>query len=412
MNKLIQFKKSPYPLIACALTLIGITSHTPAVLAQTQSPPFLNEMNTQSRDYRESCAMKSDQSRNADWRLTLDARIQTLIHDPARIDQFNVEFETLSAHLVEDDSSTLQSTQAFTRSMVERLNSQEFAERVRTVARKKSCIQGIHFHFYPENGFHATAFSIAGSRDQALTGTLQKAKDHEQEPSSSVSICSPPIHMKSNLRSVPSRSTIDLQSDYFFAGNSAQLDPEQARSLKQMIQTALTPTHDGCIKKIRSVQIETSSDATRNTANFAPWDFIGLSTARAAFLQSILEPQLAELESRKRLLESAFVKIEVNPYGANGDGTSGACPYFSKIVNHQTVIEPITAETFSTALAQGATGDSLTYAQFKTGLDQARYARITFETVEEGPQCEIGDTFLTDEDYFATKCFAAEVECQ
>jgi hypothetical protein len=107
--------------------------------------------------------------------------------------------------------------------------------------------------------------------------------------------------------------------------------------LSKLLETKEAQDVSACIKsrlaqgaKIHHISISSSASALNNTQEakkrFCEKGFLGLSEARAETARHKILPGLFS-RAEKEGFDFSKVKIETNALGANGDGTSGDCPY-------------------------------------------------------------------------------------
>jgi hypothetical protein len=117
---------------------------------------------------------------------------------------------------------------------------------------------------------------------------------------------------------------IDLKS--LFPNNISTLTPAQTQQLTQYIQSH--ECYQRALKDeliLEKIEIKSSSSRLANTGVAAQKSFLTLSQERALEMENKLVRPLFSSAISTAAIKS--VKFEVSYQGANGDGTSGACPY-------------------------------------------------------------------------------------
>jgi hypothetical protein len=110
--------------------------------------------------------------------------------------------------------------------------------------------------------------------------------------------------------------------------------------LKKLLETAEAKEVTECINerlsqgaKLHHISINSSASSLNNTGEaetrFCKKGFLGLSQARAETAKNKILPALFAKAGQPGF-DASQVKIEINASGANGDGTSGGCPYETK----------------------------------------------------------------------------------
>jgi hypothetical protein len=234
--------------------------------------------------------------------------------------------------------------------------------------------------------------------------------------SSGDTFCSEPARMNSLLESIPKRESLTLTQEEFFADNQTTLTPAQLKRIQAKVDQALLPSALGCKKTIKSVDLQTSANALANTGSIwgTPenrFNFESLSGERAQSLADLVTSHLATRSSSSggtiEILDTAK-EARIDSSGENGDGTSGPCPYEMKNVSGDQG-----GESGKKMIVKKPGVDK----QFENRLKEAKFARIDIETIENCPAVKEEDEVSGSGtqkrvNYFATKCFHAEVSCK
>ena len=194
-------------------------------------------------------------------------------------------------------------------------------------------------------------------------------------------------HMVCNAKSYnqgPWRKVYDLYPPC--SGNITGLFKDNIANVSTLDQSVLgaeTNELSQCIKdrmskgaKIHHISIDSSASALNNTGDaakrFCKKGFEALSQARAESARDKIIPQLFSKAGQENFDYSS--KIDLNYKGANGDGTSGPCPY--KIVNGKEVLK-----------------DQYKTAAGKKELDEAKFVKVqvTFEDAQKKLTSEVSE---------------------
>lgn len=181
-----------------------------------------------------------------------------------------------------------------------------------------------------------------------------------------------------------------------FLNNKHDVSPSE---LSNLLNSQEAQAVSACIKerlaqgaKVHHISITSSASSLNNTGDsairFCKKGFLGLSTARAETARDKILPGLFK-QAGQMQLDMSQVKIDINPNGSNGDGTSGDCPYIYK--NGQEILKP--------------------YYNTKTGqeeLDQSRYVKIQV-TFEDNSK-KINDSVTTYQPMY--RCKKIELKCE
>ena len=119
-----------------------------------------------------------------------------------------------------------------------------------------------------------------------------------------------------------------------FDNNKYDVTPTE---LSKLLETKEAQEVSACIKsrlaqgaKLHHISITSSASALNNTQEakkrFCEKGFLGLSEARAETARNKILPGLFD-HAGQESFDFSQVKVQTNASGANGDGTSGDCPY-------------------------------------------------------------------------------------
>jgi hypothetical protein len=266
----------------------------------------------------------------------------------------------------------------------------EKAEALKKMAVNKSCVYDAEFKLVPQNGIQTSNNQIL-SKEEALIDLQSKIK--EVEKNEGVTVCSTPTYNYSGLTQVNNKVEIEIGDDVFFADNQWTLSDTKSAKLKKMIDEKLKSNRPNCERKIRTVQIATSSSLLRNQitdplGNEIPqdsWDFQKLSRLRAEEIGT-------KIKDSYGLEDNQIPKP--NFLGENGNGTSGPCPY---------------------KLVKNPNG---TYKVIRNSIDEKelkkhRYGKINIEFEEVGDGClKVEAPKETPNHYhYRSKCYAVKLHC-
>jgi hypothetical protein len=280
----------------------------------------------------------------------------------------------------------------------------------------------VEMRMLPVPGIQVSRFDLSNSvdstrRKQAIdTARSELSERIKNAESSGDTFCSAPTRMNSLLESIPKRESLTLTQEEFFADNQTTLTPAQLKKIQARIDQSLIPSAPGCKKTIKSLDLQTSANALANTGSVwgTPenrFNFESLSSERAQSLAAVVTSHLtARSSSSGGTIEitEAAKEARIDSSGENGDGTSGPCPYEMRNVpgdpggdsGKKMIVKKPGAEK-----------------QFEDKLKEAKFARIDIETVENCPAVKeeeeaSGTAAPKRVDYFATKCFQAEISCR
>lgn len=263
-------------------------------------------------------------------------------------------------------------------------------------AKLKYCTQGVDFSIQPAAGILIERLADHGKNPEKALKMLTEKLRSEESRTDRVWFCSKPIVMHSPLQEVSGQLTFDVPKDKFFADNQANLSPEGLKSLKDDIKKRLT-TPAGCTRKIKSIQIETSSNAKANSENIGRWDFSKLSNDRANYLNEQVKQVLEEEKGNNRFakISSYGDQVRMISSGTNGDGTSGPCPYKVEVQNG---IHKIKKDDQVWKSAE---------------METSKYARINLEVEDEGAGCNHGSQYDRQgmQSYAGSQCFTVQISC-
>jgi hypothetical protein len=271
-------------------------------------------------------------------------------------------------------------------------------QRIVEQAKKKFCVSGVKLDVIPGAGLTTELLKAsAGDVDQALAKLNSRLQKTESNPDQ-VWFCSKAVPMRSALYEVSGLVSFDIPKDSFFADNQSSLDELKITALKNKLKQQLA-SPPGCTRTVKSVQIETSSNAKANSDAVGRWDFASLSAKRAEYLKSQVAQMFAEEKSNKNFVKmNDFAAItRVNSAGSNGDGTSGPCPYREVVqANGRRLIEKDPAVWNAPE------------------MESSKYARISFEIQDEGLSCRHGPDYqsLKTQPYVGSQCFAVAISCK
>ncbi len=354
-----------------------------------------------------SCAINEEIARNASWKDQIDKKIQ-------RVQSLDYpELDQLFTHLVVNDKTAemlyqkkapIEEIVSFKMSQLEPKKKQleqdvkkelrqkitKMNDTLKKMAEEKSCVHDAEFKLLPQNGIQHSQESIT-SKEEALNEF--KKRITEIETQKKTTICSQPIGNISQLSQVSNKVQLELGEDVFFADNQWTFDDTKSSKLKKMIDEKLKSNRPNCERKIRTVQIETSSSLLRNQITDplgneipqASWDFQTLSRLRAEEIGKKIKDNYG-LDYKQFALDHA---------GSNGNGSSGPCPY--KLVKN----------------------NNGTYKVDRNSIDEKelkkhRYGKINIEFDEVGDGCLKVEAPKLSPNHFhyRSKCYSVILQCK
>jgi|GEM_PF-5225495 len=162
----------------------------------------------------------------------------------------------------------------------------EKTDTLKKMAANKSCVHDAEFKIVPQNGIQTSDEKIL-SKEEALADVQKKIKEIENQEG--VTVCSSPAYNYSGLQPVKQKIQFELEDDVFFDDNQWHFSDAKSAKFKKMVDAKLKSNRPNCERKIKSVQIETSSSLLRNQIKDElghenpqlSWDFKTLSSRRA-----------------------------------------------------------------------------------------------------------------------------------
>ncbi len=350
-----------------------------------------------------SCAVNDEIAKQASWKDNVDEKIKSLLReDYEKLDDaFSDELlDGLSpTKLYEEGKLSAEYKYKHKILVLNQVNKEkgllnkkikEKTEILKKMTANKSCVYDAKFELVPQNGLHTSNSQIL-PKEEALKDIQIKIK--EAEKNDGVTVCSTPAYNYGGLTQVRNRVEFELGDDVFFADNSWTFDDKKSDNLKKMIDEKLKSNRPNCERKIRSVQIATSSSLLRNQITDplgneipqASWDFYTLSKLRAKEIKD-------KIKETYGLEDNQIPKP--NFLGENGNGTSGPCPY--KLIKNQ----------------------NGTYKVVRNSIDEKelkkhRYGKINIEFEEVGDGClKVEAPKDTPNHYhYRSKCYAVKLLC-
>lgn len=263
--------------------------------------------------------------------------------------------------------------------LVNKMSSEAFKLKLKNLAANKHCIKNAEFNMSPINGFYDSEKSEKELQTQIAGMENDTSGD-------SLTVCSGIEKNKSETVAVNVTEDFSIGDEDFFANNEHELSPDKVKRILGKISKSLKSDKPECEKKIKSVQISTSSNQLANSPEIGKWDFAKLSKNRADFLAEVMKENF-KIDAKD---------ILTDPSGMNGDGTSGPCPY-SAVKGKD--------GTYSISLKD--------ITKMKKALNDARYGSISVEIAEEGKGClkTEQENIRPEHEYFASKCYSVGMEC-
>jgi hypothetical protein len=354
-----------------------------------------------------SCAVNEEIAKNASWKDQIDQKIQEL----QRTDY--PELDQLFTHLVVDGKTTemlyqnkiprdkiaefnvfkllpkkKQLEQEVKKELKDKLI--KMNDKLTKMAHGKSCVHDAEFELMPQNGIQHSQETIT-SKEEALNDL--KRSINLAESQDVTTICSKPIENISLLGQVENKVHLELGEDVFFADNQWAFDDSKSAKLKKMIDEKLKSNRPNCERKIRSVQIETSSSLLRNQITDPlgneiqnlSWDFLTLSKLRAEEIGNKI----------KEGYDLKYDQFALNSAGSNGNGTSGPCPY--KLLKNKNGTYKVERNSID-----------------EKELKKHRYGKINIEFDEVGDGCLKAEAPKVTPNHFhyRSKCYSVIMQCK
>jgi hypothetical protein len=264
--------------------------------------------------------------------------------------------------------------------LLKRIQSPETQAKLKDLAKQARCLEDANYVIAPRNGMYN---AVNKAELEKSIAKFEKVILNPKDPNAknSITLCSEIDFANSATVAVAQKETISLEGEQFFLNNKHELTPDALNKLLSQITPMLKSKKPGCERYINTIQISTSASQLANADEIGRWDFKNLSLRRSNYLADQI----------KKKFKVPDDKIDTDPLGFNGDGTSGLCPY--KISGNDAVRDPQVSDE---------------------ELATARYARIYVEIAEKGSTCdkanEKGET--PPHDYYATKCYDIYMECK
>lgn len=311
-------------------------------------------------------------NRNKDIRMDFDTKKENDDNYRAAQDKYREDAKKLKKFQSDVIASRMK------KSILDKMSTGTFKQKLKTLANNKKCINEPRIIFAPETGI------VDRSTQDEIKEVINEREN--QNLGRSIVSCTNVEKFHSKLEPVLERESVDISKSDFFANNQSELSESKINNIISSIKKKLTSNKPNCEKKIKSVQIETSASQLANSDEVGRWDFLKLSKTRAEFLSVAVASKL-KLDRE--------VKIDINPRGKNGNGTSGPCPY--KLLKTK-------KNTFEVERDSNVSEQE---------LEKARFGNISFEIDEVGPGCDNSQktTVNPSKDYYATKCFTTYLTC-
>lgn len=359
-----------------------------------------------------SCAVTDEMAKNATWKDHIDEKINKIVRNAdylnldeafndvlidAKIEKKEYHDESPSKLREKGKSDYLfEHTHSF--SVKNKVNSEkgllrkkikEKTDTLKKMAANKSCVHDAEFVIVPQNGFQTSDEKIL-SKEEALADVQKKIKEIENQEG--VTVCSSPAYNYSALQPVKQKIQFELEDDVFFDDNQWHFSDAKSAKFKKMVDAKLKSNRPNCERKIKSVQIETSSSLLRNQIKDElghenpqlSWDFKTLSTRRAEEIKNKIKESYGLREEQ----------LNAGSLGSNGNGTSGPCPY--KLVKEK----------------------NGTYNVIRNGIDEKelkkhRYGKINIEYQEVGDGClKVEAPKISPmHNHYRTKCYSVLLNC-
>jgi hypothetical protein len=353
-----------------------------------------------------SCAVNDDIAKQASWKDNIDQKVKNIKLEYERLDQLFTHLEVdgvteemlyknkiprdkiAEFNVFKKDPKKKQLEQEVKKGLKDKLI--KMNDKLKTMAKQKNCVHDAEFVILPKEGFDRSHETIT-SKEEALKDIQKTIQKIETE--GGTTICSQPVGNISQLEPVRNKVYLELGDDVFFADNSWTFDDTKSAKLKKMIDEKLKSNRPNCERKIRSVQIATSSSLLRNQITDplgneipqASWDFYTLSKLRAKEIKD-------KIKETYGLEDNQIPKP--NFLGENGNGTSGPCPY---------------------KLVKNPNG---TYKVIRNSIDEKelkkhRYGKINIEFEEVGDGClKVEDPkVIPNHFHYRSKCYSVILQC-
>jgi hypothetical protein len=354
-----------------------------------------------------SCAIDEEMAKNANWKDQIDKKVKGVQSlDYPELDQ-------LFTHLAVDGETTdMLYQKKIPRDKIAEFNvfklepkkkqleqdiKKELRQKItnmndtlKKMAEEKSCVHDAEFKLLAQNGVQHSQESIT-SKEEALNEF--KKRITEIEAQNKTTICSQPIGNISQLSQVSNKVQLELGEDVFFADNQWTFDDKKSAKLKKMIDEKLKSNRPNCERKIRSVQVETSSSLLRNQITDPlgneiqnlSWDFLTLSKLRAEEIGNKI----------KEGYDLKYDQFALNSAGSNGNGTSGPCPY--KLLKNKNGTYKVDRNSID-----------------EKELKKHRYGKINIEFDEVGDGCLKVEAPKVSPNHFhyRSKCYSVILQCK
>lgn len=300
------------------------------------------------------------------------------------------------------DAQRAEWLQNYEKDLLSQLSNDDIKRALIEKTNSKYCSNGVNYSFVADPGMNVALFKKNGSEENARKVLDDQIKsilsnNTNKDGDGFVHVCTKPVHRRSSLLSVSTTASFDLDAQSTFISNKAIMSQASINNIKNKLKKLLTSSGKDCVKKIKSIQVQTSSNPVKNDPPNKPWGFMDLSSDRSEYLKQQVGAFFEEHKSDKDFkLAGKFDDIvDVDPTGSNGDGTSGTCPYH------------VVPQKDGKFLIERNPAVS------KAEMTSSRFGRVMVEVSEEGPGCSVaaGQKTAEDEEYVASKCFTVQINC-